>query len=77
MALVRLDFDLAIRLNPPGLVFVGIFCLWWVSSIYETVTRRRTWLHDWTTRKLNMLIIIGIAVLFLFGTLRIVALIYG
>lgn len=74
MALVRLDFDRAVHMNPFGLVFVGIFGLWWVNSLYELAAGRRTRIHNWAARHINLLALIGIAVLFLFSALRIVSL---
>ena len=74
MALTRLDFSRALQMNPLGLAFVGVFGLWWVISIYQITAGRRTRLYDWAARKSNLLALIGVVILILFGILRIVLL---
>lgn len=72
MAITRLDFMLALQMNPLGIVFVGIFGLCWVISIYQIAAGRRTRLYDWAVRKSNLLALLGVVILILFGVFRII-----
>lgn len=72
--LARLDFARAIQMNPLGLVVVAAFGLWWVISIYQIATGRRTRAAEWARRKFNLLAIAGLVILLLFGAVRIMLL---
>lgn len=71
MALVRFDLDVATRMNPLGLPFVGIFGLWWVVAVYQVATGRRTRVARWAGSNLAWLAAIGCSILFLYGAIRI------
>lgn len=75
LALTRLDFRDAIAFNPLGPVFVGIFILWWVLSVYQMATGRRVYLLEWAGNHVSLLAIIGTVVLFVFGGMRVLFLI--
>ncbi len=71
MALVRFDLDVATRMNPLGVPFIGIFGLWWAIVVYQIATGRRTWLARWAGSNLAWLAAIGGVILFLYGAIRI------
>jgi hypothetical protein len=76
MAIARLDFARAWAMNPLGFVFMGAFAAWWVNSVYEVATSRKTRLSRWLSTRLWMLVLAGICVLMVFGIARILVLIY-
>lgn len=71
MALAHLDWARAMAFNPLGPVFLGMCALWWTNALIEIRTGRRTRLWEWTIRNIVPLAILGIAVLTIFGGLRI------
>jgi hypothetical protein len=71
MALARLDFHRAMEMNPLGIAFAGIIGLCWVTSIYQTATGRKTRLYEWAAKRINLLGVIALAILLIFGAARI------
>jgi len=77
VALTHCQFRRAMEMNALGLVVVGVFGLWWVSSIYEIATSRRTRLGRWAAQRWTALALVGLALLIAFGTARIWLLVHG
>ena len=77
VALTHFQFRRAMEMNALGFVLVGVLALWWVTSIYEIATSRRTRLSRWAGRKAALLAVIGLGVFIAFGTARIWLLVHG
>ena len=71
IALTHLDFRDAMVFNPLGPVFVGAFIFWWILSVYQMAAGRQVCVFQWAGRHVGLLAIIGTAILFVFGGIRI------
>ena len=71
ISLTYLRFHEAVSLNPLGPLFVGVFVLWWVLSVYQMAAGRQVRILHWAGRRIGLLAIIGTAILFVFGGIRI------
>ena len=75
--LTHFQFRRAMEMNALGFMLVGVLALWWVTSIYEMATSRRTRLSRWAARRWTALALVGLALLIAFGTARIWLLVHG
>ena len=71
MALAHIDFARAMYFNPLAPVLLGLFALWWVNALYEIHTGRRTRLMAWAGINLFPLAMTGLAILMVFGAVRV------
>ncbi len=71
VALVHLDFARSVQMNWLGIPFVAALGTWWVWSVYEIRTGRRTRLLAWAWRRQSPLVAAAIAILLVYGVLRI------
>ncbi|MDH7481296.1 MAG: DUF2752 domain-containing protein [Armatimonadota bacterium] len=71
IALTRLDFHKAFAYNALAPLLIAAFGVWWGNLVYKTVYGRRTWLDDWFSRHLNILVVLGFVVLLTWDMLRI------
>ena len=71
VSLTHMDFRRAMLFNPLLPVFLGIFILWWVLSVYQMATGRQVRLLEWAESHLGLIAIVGTVILFVFGGMRI------
>jgi hypothetical protein len=70
-AIVHCNPKLAVKMNPFGFLVVGGFGLWWVIALYETISGRKTRLHQWAAKNAIYIALVCIGMLMVFGVLRI------
>jgi len=75
VSLTHMDFRNAMLFNPLLPLFMGIFILWWVLSVYQMATGRQVRLLEWAESRLGLIAIVGTVILFLFGGMRILLLV--
>lgn len=74
ISLARLDLQNSLAFNPLGTLFVVVCGMIWGTAVYQIATGRRTRLDMWARRNFTTLILAGLAMLIVFGALRIWAL---
>lgn len=76
VAFTHLNFARALSMNLLGIPFIVGLGIWWACAAYEIATGRRTRLLAWALRKMALLTVVGIVVLFGYGVIRIALLVH-
>jgi hypothetical protein len=71
-ALAQFNLGQAVRWNVMLLPVAGFLGVWWLDSIYEMITGRRTRLGSWVCRRTGVFLWLALGAFLLFGVLRIV-----
>ena len=71
VALTHMDLARSGSMSLLGIPLIVGLGIWWVCAVYEIATGRRTRLLAWASRRMTLLVVAGIVVLFGYGIIRI------